>query len=91
MGELVSLDQQRPHLAGTGFCLECRHEWEAVAPIGVVGLECPKCGTHKGTMKGLVYPADDMVIHCKCDNPFYFITPEESVECAYCGIPYKFE
>ncbi len=30
---------------GAAWCLECRHEWVAVWPLGAESLECPACGS----------------------------------------------
>lgn len=48
MADIVDLDAQRPHVAGPAMCLRCEHEWVAVRPLGVVVLECPKCGAERG-------------------------------------------
>ena len=36
---------------GEAFCMHCKHEWVAVAPVDTVELECPQCSTHKGVFK----------------------------------------
>lgn len=40
-----------PHFQGPALCLACRHEWHAVAPIGLHQFECPACGTLRGVWK----------------------------------------
>ena len=47
--EIVSLDENRPHVAGPVICARCQHSWVAVRPVGVVFLECPKCEARFGT------------------------------------------
>ena len=34
-----------PWCNGAAWCLECRHEWVAVRPLGAESLECPACGS----------------------------------------------
>ena len=34
-----------PWCNGAAWCLECRHEWVAVWPLGAESLECPACGS----------------------------------------------
>jgi hypothetical protein len=48
MGEVVELDDMRPHRVGKAQCAFCFSEWIAVAPVEVVALQCPKCHTMKG-------------------------------------------
>lgn len=48
MADIVDLDAQRPHYTGPAVCLRCGHEWISVRPLGVVALECPKCGAERG-------------------------------------------
>lgn len=52
---VVSLAAERearqPHWEGTVHCVGCQHEWEAVAPIGTMWLDCPACHLPKGTPK----------------------------------------
>jgi Zn finger protein HypA/HybF involved in hydrogenase expression len=37
-----------PHATGDAKCLDCKHEWVATAPVGVVRLDCPECGSTRG-------------------------------------------
>jgi hypothetical protein len=69
---VVSLADERkartPHWQGKCVCLGCRHEWEAVGPIGThTSLECPECGLPQGVTK---YPygakIGDLVLRCDC-------------------------
>lgn len=46
--KVVSLGSRRPARSGTAQCLACHHEWSAVAPLGVVDLECPTCHLLRG-------------------------------------------
>jgi len=43
MGEVVHLDDYRPHIAGDAVCLVCQREWVVVAPVGTKKLQCPDC------------------------------------------------
>lgn len=71
------------HRAGPARCLNCKHEWEAVAPIGVCDMECPSCGTHQGVFKG-VSNTEFAQLQCNCGE-FTFFIDEHSAYCAHCG------
>jgi hypothetical protein len=78
-------DDNTQHGAGMAFCIQCSHEWTAVAPTGTVDLECPKCHTHKGKWKFEFAPAEGtMVRECNCGNRLFYLTTEGHV-CANCG------
>jgi hypothetical protein len=50
MKDITNIDEARPHLAGSGYCPRCDHEWCAVIMEQAIvpELECPKCGVQKG-------------------------------------------
>jgi hypothetical protein len=74
-----------PHGAGHAFCIACRHEWVAVAPVGAVDLECPQCGTMKGRYKFEFAPAPGTLVRvCNCGNEYFYLTTEGHL-CANCG------
>lgn len=43
MGDVVTLDDQRPHWSGVPLCVHCGREWVGVWPDGCESLQCPKC------------------------------------------------
>ena len=56
-----------PTLAGEAVCVGCGSSWAAVAPVGTAWLECPVCGSNRGTWKHPVHPAPgDMIFRCCC-------------------------
>lgn len=60
-------EREEPHLAGEAVCIGCRHEWSAVAPVGVWQLDCPSCGTPKGIWRYPVGAAEgDLYFRCDC-------------------------
>ncbi len=75
-------------LSGTGYCIECKHQWAAVAPVGVHLFECPSCGTEKGTWFGIVEPPGNRW-ECNCGGQLFFVT-ETGYDCAKCGTAQKF-
>lgn len=83
MGELIELDEKRPHLAGEAHCIQCGKEWAFVAPIGTVFLECPDCHVEKGIQKGFVERAGPHW-SCNCGNQFFHVTPD-GIYCCLCG------
>lgn len=74
-------------LNGKALCIECRHEWDAVAPEGVQCFECPSCGTHKGTWMGVVEPPAERW-ECNCGGQLFFVT-STGFDCARCGTEQK--
>lgn len=59
--------ERQPHWGGPAICIGCRHEWVAVAAVGVEWIECPSCLEPKGHPKR-PFGADvgDSVFECKC-------------------------
>ena len=56
---VIPLQDYRPHLHldGPVICLNCKHEWHGVSPVGrYAGLECPQCSLENGVRKGLGWP-----------------------------------
>ncbi len=84
---VIDLLTRRTHLRGDAKCLGCEHEWEAVAPVGAVGLECPKCGTDRGVMAGLCFPKEGKSVWtCNNDGNQYFVrVAGEGWLCIVCG------
>lgn len=87
MGDLVSLQEERekrtPHMRGKAHCLFCRHEWEAVEPVGSVWLQCPACGSQRGRYDGHVSPGAAKWV-CNCGNDLFYITVD-GCSCPSCG------
>jgi hypothetical protein len=88
MGDVLSF--ARPveeviHRSGAAHCLHCRHEWVAVAPVGIVYVECPECHCDKGVFTGVTLPpvgTEHFV--CGCGNGLFSVT-RDYVLCANCG------
>lgn len=92
---IVDLDKYKkdrtPHRTGMVKCLQCKHEWKAVAPEEVYEFECPGCGLERGAwcnhqpvMQG------DLVYTCStCGGDYYVIckSPDHGIYhmCATCG------
>lgn len=89
MTEVVSLQQHReensPHASGWATCLACKHRWVAVAPVGMIGFDCPSCGLAKGTFEGLCVPQNAYTWHCNCGSELFNLTPDGAF-CINCGI-----
>lgn len=86
MSTIVELRPRHdPHGAGDAFCLQCNHQWVAVAPTGTVQLECPECHTMKGLFKFPFAPSEGQLVReCNCGNQLFYMTPEGHM-CANCG------
>ena len=85
MGEVVSLQEQRPHMTGEVKCMNCKHTWVAVAEQGTPLLECPECNCLKGVWINACL-AEKPLWTCKCDNEF-FVVHIDRIMCANCGEP----
>lgn len=81
----------RRHSQGEAICAKCKHEWQAVAPIGVACLECPKCKVMSGMWKWpFGCPVGDAAYLCNCGCEYFHIykktkTGEIVIECRQCG------
>ena len=70
-------------MSGPAVCMNCRHRWIAVSPVGEVELECPACQTHRGVREGkIVRPG--MHWFCHCGNDLFHATPD-GLYCPSCG------
>ena len=60
-------EDKTPRWEGPCMCHGCKHEWHGVGSVGMVeGLECPACGTTKGTTKQLIAsPPECDTLHCE--------------------------
>jgi predicted RNA-binding Zn-ribbon protein involved in translation (DUF1610 family) len=84
VSNVVSIADARPHLAGPALCLECRHEWVAVAPLGMTVMDCPSCGARKGARLAMVQK-EGPHWECACGNGLFFIR-EGGTYCPNCGL-----
>ena len=86
--KITSIESKRPHLAGEAICLQCRHKWTAVCPVGVAEMECPECGLFRGVYVYNCVPEQE-VWSCKCGN-YHFAITQKNIVCVYCGISQTF-
>jgi len=79
------LEKTGEYLTGEAFCLDCEHEWLAIAPVGTVsGLECPSCGTVKCIFRYGVVP--EIVWTCNCGCQVFSISGiSHNILCYRCG------
>ena len=81
----VEKEKRNPHLCGKARCLACRHEWQAVAPVGSTWLECPECKLLRGRFTMPVERNNSEAHwHCKCGNDLFY-SVAEGVYCPNCG------
>jgi Zn finger protein HypA/HybF involved in hydrogenase expression len=76
--------EKNPHLEGKARCLDCKHEWEAVAPAGTEWLECPECHSIKGRFVYHFEPETFTKWVCNCGNDLFYATPD-GYFCPNCG------
>jgi len=77
-------EEDGPHLTGKALCTTCAYEWEAVAPVGTVHLECPACARLQGVFKNAVEPETAWACHCS-GNQLFFLTRAGAM-CRMCGL-----
>ena len=90
MAEILDLDKFRPHITGLAKCLACKHEWQAVAPIGTVSLECPTCALDKGVFDAVTVP-EVPILECACGCRHFFVRENWLVSCCLCGVSHRYE
>ena len=76
-------EAREPHNTGKARCIDCKHEWVAVAPVGTVWLICPACVLERGRF---IYQHQREGAHwtCHCNNDLFYVTPE-GCYCPNCG------
>lgn len=79
--------EKTPHLQGTAICLDCKQEWEAVAPIGTIKLQCFSCMNYRGVWKNVCCPEKYWQCNCGCAH---FFVNEDGCICCCCGLAQKF-
>jgi len=83
MDNVVSLDDKRPHLGDDAICGSCKHEWNALAPVGTKELECPECSTMKGKFILFTGPRDEFFT-CDCGSEMFFVL-RNNIQCIECA------
>ena len=77
-------EEREPHLSGAAKCLACHHEWQAVAPVGTIWLECPACSLERGRFVRAVARDGDHW-QCNCGNDLFRATAD-GMYCPNCGV-----
>lgn len=75
--------------AGPARCLNCKHEWEAAAPIGTLWLLCPQCDSSKGRFQ-LPHMHSGYHYVCECENDLFAILDDGTTYCPNCGQVHDF-
>lgn len=88
MSDVVDLQRVReersPHSSGQARCLDCKHEWVAVAPIGTYWLQCPSCSLVRGKYIFMFNFPDELHWNCNCGNDLFYMLKDCCV-CPNCG------
>lgn len=79
-----------PYGQGPARCLDCKHEWQAAAPVGTAHLDCGNCGGHRGMWKHpYAGKAGDVAFICNfCRSEHFYAVKIDgliSLKCAGCG------
>lgn len=83
VGDVVSIESKLPHISCPAKCLSCGHGWHAVAPCGVIELECPECLCMRGVWSRCISP--EITWECGCGSRHFFVTLDGPT-CAACGV-----
>ena len=85
MNKVVSINKNEKFASGEAFCLNCNHEWTAIAPVGTIQLECTNCKTMKGLFRFPFHVSEGEVYRqCSCGNSLFYLTPQGHL-CPNCG------
>lgn len=79
----VTLEPEAPHCTGAARCLDCRHEWQAVAPLATTWMQCPACTLLRGRFVNPVHTDADHW-HCNCGNDLFHVD-RNGIYCPNCG------
>ena len=92
VGDVVSIAERLPHLAGTARCLGCGHEWVMVSKVGTFrDMNCPACHLDKGVTAGLVeHQEGDLRYTCNCGCNIFEVGTY-GIQCLVCGVRVAFE
>lgn len=82
-------EENSPHLSGAAHCLNCQHDFQAVAPVGTTWLDCPACKLKRARYLERV---QNNCQHwtCKCGCDLFYITPT-NYYCPNCGTSQDFD
>lgn len=80
----IKPDEMEEHNVGRAKCLACRHEWEAIAPVGTIWLECPACTLERGRFIAQTQ-RDGLHWACNCGCDLFYIN-ETGTYCPNCGV-----
>ena len=91
---VISLADERekrmPHSSGQARCLDCKHEWVAVAPIGTYWLQCPGCSLLRGKYIFMFNFPNELHWTCHCGNDLFYAT-KRAIFCPNCGAEQKID
>lgn len=76
--------KREQHSSGKARCLDCKHEWVAVAPTGTPWLECPSCTLFRGRFVEHHEHGDKAHWECRCGNELFYILADGCL-CPNCG------
>jgi hypothetical protein len=82
--EELMKDVPEEHAFGKMFCVDCKHEWDAVVPIGTDYCECPECHRFMGRHKYSFMLQKSAIWQCACENSLFEVTME-GIFCPSCG------
>lgn len=91
MSNVVNLADHRlrskAHAEGEARCVNCRHDWIAIAPAGAYMLQCPKCELNTGAFLNAMHAAEgEEVLTCSnCGCDLFFVMRPGVLRCHRCA------
>ena len=86
LAQIIDFWERKEHFEGEAHCIICHHKWRAKGLLGSAWLECPKCHSMRGVLKGDIGPRlNEPQWQCgTCDNTFFILVPYAAF-CIRCG------
>lgn len=67
--------------SGAAKCMNCSHEWVAVAPVGTVFLACPACDCEQGRWQYPFEPQEGTILYaCGCGAHEFYVVAAGATE-----------
>lgn len=89
---IIEFPGSEPTNTGTAICRACKHEFEAVVPVGQFHFECPACNEHKAVFKYTFAAGEkEYEYECACGFKDFYIWKKTIysngiVRCRGCGM-----
>lgn len=87
--KIVDIEKERldrsPHLVGKAICINCNHQWTAIAPVDTKWMECPECHLMRGHYFHHAAAPEEYLYTCECGNQLFMVTAS-GMWCPNCAV-----